>query len=229
MPGDERGARRTSIARAQDNLLRQQQPDGHWCGELMVDSTLCSDYVLFMHWVGEVDEAFQQRCVGAHPEAPAPRRRLEYLLRRSERGERVVLKRTSRSSSRATADAPFMQEARANILRLGGIPRMNTYQQALPGAASGSFPGNICRPFRWRWSSCRIGAFFNIYKMSSWSRAMLMPLAIINHFKPTRELPGDETDPRALSARHGAKDFTLPRDQRFFDLAQFFPAVPITS
>jgi squalene-hopene/tetraprenyl-beta-curcumene cyclase len=29
--------------------------DGHWCGELMVDSTLCSDYVLFMHWLGEVD------------------------------------------------------------------------------------------------------------------------------------------------------------------------------
>ena len=32
------------------------KPDGHWCGELMVDSTLCSDYVLFMHWLGEVDE-----------------------------------------------------------------------------------------------------------------------------------------------------------------------------
>ena len=31
---------------------------------------------------------------------------------------------------------------------------------------------------------------FNIHKMSSWSRAMLIPLAIINHFKPTRELPG---------------------------------------
>ena len=33
------------------------------CGELMVDSTLCSDYVLFMHWVGEVDETLQRRCV----------------------------------------------------------------------------------------------------------------------------------------------------------------------
>ena len=33
---------------------------------------------------------------------------------------------------------------------------------------------------------------FHIYKMSSWSRAMLMPLAIINHFKPTRDLPGEK-------------------------------------
>ena len=37
-----------AILRAQENLLRQQKPDGHWCGELLVDSTLCSDYVVFM-------------------------------------------------------------------------------------------------------------------------------------------------------------------------------------
>src|SRR4029078_404711 len=51
------------ISRAQENLFRQQHPDGHWCGELLVDSTLCSDYILFMHWLGEVDEKLQQRCV----------------------------------------------------------------------------------------------------------------------------------------------------------------------
>src|SRR3954467_10376665 len=53
----------SAISRAQENLLRQQKPDGHWCGELLVDSTLCSDFVLFMHWVGEVDVEMQQRCV----------------------------------------------------------------------------------------------------------------------------------------------------------------------
>src|SRR5437868_13364719 len=52
-----------AIRRAQQNLLRQQRPDGHWCGELLVDSTLCSDYILFMHWLGEVDDPIQQRCV----------------------------------------------------------------------------------------------------------------------------------------------------------------------
>ena len=44
---------------------------------------------------------------------------------------------------------------------------------------------------------------------------MLVPLAIINHFKPTRELPGlkqlHELYP--LGTEH--KDFTLPRDERF--------------
>src|SRR2546427_12895779 len=52
-----------AIARAQENLLRQQKADGHWCGELLVDSTLCSDFILFMHWCGEVDGQMQQRCI----------------------------------------------------------------------------------------------------------------------------------------------------------------------
>src|SRR5580765_2746527 len=51
-----------AIGRAQQNLLRQQREDGHWCGELLVDSTLCSDFVLFMHWLGEIDVSLQERC-----------------------------------------------------------------------------------------------------------------------------------------------------------------------
>jgi squalene-hopene/tetraprenyl-beta-curcumene cyclase len=65
-------------------------------------------------------------------------------------------------------------------------------------------------------------AFFNIYKMSSWSRAMLVPLAIINHFKPTRELPGLQQlhELYPLGTEH--KDFTLERDPRFFAWRNFF-------
>ena len=44
-----------AITAAQGNLLRLQKPDGHWVGELFVDSTLCSDYVAFMHWRGKVN------------------------------------------------------------------------------------------------------------------------------------------------------------------------------
>src|SRR5437868_6623368 len=52
-----------ATGKAQENLFRQQHSDGHWCGELVVDSTLCSDFVLFMHWAGEVDAAMEERCV----------------------------------------------------------------------------------------------------------------------------------------------------------------------
>ena len=70
-------------------------------------------------------------------------------------------------------EAPFMQEARANILRLGGIPQMNTYA-SFTSRCSGNFPGNICPSFRLEMVLLPNWFFFNIYEMSSWSRAMLI-------------------------------------------------------
>ena len=51
---------------------------------------------------------------------------------------------------------------------------------------------------------------------------MLVPLAIINHFKPTRELPGEKQlhELYPLGTEH--KDFRLPRDERFFTWRNLF-------
>ena len=42
-----------------------------------------------------------------------------------------------------------MQEARASVLRLGGIPQMNTYRK-LYLALLGQFPWQYLPTFRWR-------------------------------------------------------------------------------
>src|SRR5256885_8335516 len=128
-----------AITRAQENLLRQQRADGHWCGELIVDSTLCSDYVLFMHWLGEIDDGLQQRCV-------------RHILKRqlADGGWSIYHGGPSEVNASVkayfalklaghSADLPRMREARANILRLGGIPRMNTFSK-LYLALLGQFP-----------------------------------------------------------------------------------------
>ena len=212
---------REAIARARQNLLRQQQPDGHWCGELLVDSTLCSDYVLFMHWVGEINEMLQQRCV-------------RHILKRqlSDGGWNIYYGGPSEVNASVkayfalklaghSADLPFMQEARANILRLGGIPKMNTFSK-LYLALLGQFPWQYLPSIPVEMVLLPKWAPFNLYRMSSWSRAMLIPLAIINHFKPTRELPGMKQlhELYPLGTEH--KDFTLPRDPRFFAWRNLF-------
>jgi squalene-hopene/tetraprenyl-beta-curcumene cyclase len=210
-----------AIGRAQENLFRQQHPDGHWCGELLVDSTLCSDYILFMHWLGEVDDSLQQRCVRHILKRQLPDGGWNIYYDGASEVNASVKAYFALKLAGYSADLRFMQEARANILRLGGIPRMNTFSK-LYLALLGQFPWQylpsipvemILLP---KWSP------FNLYKMSSWSRAMLIPLAIINHFKPTRELPGmkhlHELYP--LGTEH--KDFTLPRDPRFFAWRNFF-------
>src|SRR5438093_280729 len=116
-----------AIRLAQQNLLRLQNPDGYWAGELMVDSTLCSDYVLYMHWASKLDLVLQEKCV-----AHIRRRQL------ADGGWNIYQGGPSEINATVKAyfalklagnlpDAPWMREARAAALRLGGIPRMNTY------------------------------------------------------------------------------------------------------
>jgi squalene-hopene/tetraprenyl-beta-curcumene cyclase len=210
-----------AIALAQDNLLRQQKPDGHWCGELIVDSTLCSDYILFMHWCGEVDAQLQRRCV-------------RHILKRQlqDGGWNIYHGGPSEINASAKAyfalklagcsvDAPFMQEARATIMRLGGIPQMNTFSK-LYLALLGQFPWKYLPAIPVEMVLLPRWAPFHIYKMSSWSRAMLTPLAIINHFKPTRVLPGEKQLHELYPLGTEQSDLRLPRSEPFWTWRNFF-------
>jgi squalene-hopene/tetraprenyl-beta-curcumene cyclase len=177
-----------AIHRAQGNLLRLQHADGSWCGELVADSTLCSDYVLFMHWADDVDAVLEEKCV-----AHIRRRQIAdggwnlYEGGPSDVNASVkayfALKLAGHSP-----DAPWMREARACILRLGGIPRMNTYAK-LYLALLGQFPWKYLPTVPVEIVFFPTWCFFHLYELSSWSRAMLIPLAIVNHHKPTRRLP----------------------------------------
>jgi len=212
---------RLAIQRAQQNLLRLQHPDGYWCGELMVDSTLCSDYILYMHWARKLDPVLEDKCV-----AHIRRRQLTdggwniYEGGPSEINATVkayfALKLAGHSP-----DAPWMREARAAALRLGGIPRMNTYAK-LYLALLGQFPWKYLPAIPVELILLPDWLFFNIYEMSSWSRAMIMPLAILNHLKPTRQLPAEKHLHELYPAGLEHTDLSLARNQKFFSLGNFF-------
>ncbi|MEP6667993.1 MAG: squalene--hopene cyclase [Chthoniobacter sp.] len=180
-----------TIRRAQQNLLRLQHPEGYWCGELFVDSTLCSDYVLFMHWADEIDPVIEEKCV-----AHIRRRQLEdggwniYEGGPSDVNATVKAYFALKLAGHAPTQ-PWMQEARACILRLGGIPKMNTYAK-LYLALLGQFPWQYLPTVPVEIMLMPRWFFFDVYEVSSWSRAMLMPLAILNHYKPTKHLPCDQ-------------------------------------
>ncbi|MDP9186770.1 MAG: squalene--hopene cyclase, partial [Verrucomicrobiota bacterium] len=210
-----------AIGRAQQNLLRQQRPDGHWCGELLVDSTLCSDFMLFMHWLGEIDVSLQERCA-------------RHILKRqlSDGGWNIYFGGPSEINASVkgyfalklagySTDLPFMRRARENILRLGGIPRMNTFSK-LYLALLGQFPWKYLPTIPVEMILLPRWAPFHIYKMSSWSRAMLIPLAIINHFKPTRSLPGNKQLHELYPLGTEQSDLRLPRSERFWTWRNFF-------
>jgi squalene-hopene/tetraprenyl-beta-curcumene cyclase len=211
----------SAIARAQEYLLSIQREDGHWEGELTVDSTLCSDYILYMHWRGAVDEELQAKCA-----AHIRRRQL------SDGGWNIYVGGPSEVNASAKAyfalklagdspNAAWMREARANVLRLGGIPAMNTYAK-LYLALLGQFPWKFLPTIPPEAFLFPNWFFFNIYEMSSWSRAMLAPLAILNHFKPVRHLPASVALHELYPAGLENTDLSLKREPRFPSWRNFF-------
>src|SRR5262249_56140901 len=68
----------------------------------------------------------------------------------------------------------------------------------------------------------RSGGPFQVYKMWSWSGAMLMPLAIISHFKPTRILPGEKQLHELYPLGTEQADLRLPRSEKFWTWRNFF-------
>lgn len=211
----------TGIRLAQQNLLRLQNPEGYWAGELIVDSTLCSDYILYMHWADAVDPVLQEKCL-----AHIRRRQLPdggwniYEGGPSEINASVKAYFALKLAGHQP-NAPWMHEARATILRLGGIPQMNTYAK-LYLALLGQFPWKYLPTIPVETVLFPNWLFFNIYEMSSWSRAMLMPLAIINHFKPTRQLPAQMHLHELYPVGTEQKDFSLPHDERLLTWRNFF-------
>ena len=87
-----------------------------------------------------------------------------------------------------TADHPALQRARKKILEMGGVTEVNTFTKiylcffgqydydAVP-----AIPPEIVLFPNWFW--------FNIYEISSWSRAILVPLSICYAKKPFKKIP----------------------------------------
>ena len=210
-----------AIRLAQSNLLRLQNPDGHWAGELIVDSTLCSDYILFMHWAGKVDSVLQEKCV-THIRS----RQLEDGGWNIYYGGPSEVNATVKAyfALKLAGDSPqasWMERGHATALRLGGIPRMNTYAKlylALLGQFSWeklpTIPVEMVLLPNW--------FPFSLYRISSWSRAMIVPLAILNHLRPTRHLHPDLQIRELLPADTDEADLTPRPDRQWFTLRNLF-------
>ena len=179
-----------AIQRSQDYLLSEQKPEGYWVGELLVDVTLVADMVVFYHWWGKVDAEFERTSINhifgkqladggwnIYPNGPAE-------------VNATIKAYLALKLAGVPVNEPRMLQARAMVNALGGVPRMNTFSKlylALIGLVGWNHVPTIpCEVLL-------IGKWFhvNFWEMSNWSRAMLIPLAIINHFRPTRKLSKD--------------------------------------
>ncbi len=177
-----------AINRATRHLLSLQAPEGYWVGELEADSTLESDYIFFLYIVGQFD--------------PVRVAKLANYIRRKQlsdggwniyHGGPSELNATVKAyvALKLAGDSPeasHMVEARRRIHDLGGLEQTNSYTRfylALGGAVKWkhvpAIPPELMLPPSW--------FFFNVYSLSSWTRAIVVPLTILYSIRPHWPLP----------------------------------------
>jgi hypothetical protein len=151
----------------------------------MFDSTLVSDMVAYHHWDGSVDPEWQRKAVNHILSMQLPDGGWNIYYGGPSEVNATIKAYLALKLVGVPVTDPRMLKAREVALHLGGVPRMNTFSK-LYLALIGLFPWEYVPTI-----PCEvllIGKWFhvNIWEMSNWSRAMLVPLSIINHYKPTR-------------------------------------------
>jgi squalene-hopene/tetraprenyl-beta-curcumene cyclase len=209
----------TAIEQSQAFLLHEQKQEGYWIGELMVDATLVADTIAYQHWAGKVDQEWQRKAVNHILSMQTPDGGWNIYHGGPPEVNATIKAYLALKLAGVPVTDPRMLKAREVALNLGGVPRMNTFSK-LYLALVGLFPWDYVPTI-----PCEvilIGKWFhvNFHEMSSWTRSMLVPLAIINHFKPTRKVHVnlDELYPEGIHER----DLALAPDPQFFTWRNFF-------
>ena len=180
------------IESATAQLLSQQAVDGYWCGELEADSTLSSDYILYLHVLGDTARVPKlAEHIRRHQLADGGWNIYEGGPAELNATVKAYLALTLAGDS---SDAPHLVRARRRVHALGGLERTNSFTRfylALVGAVGwdlvpAALPELVILP---SWF------VLNLYRMSSWTRAIVVPLTILYAVKPrSAHLPRAHVD-----------------------------------
>lgn len=178
---------------ASQKLLSLQHAEGYWCGDLTADATLESDYVLLELWLHPPEGG-----VWNPPTASRIAKAIRSIRDRQlpdggwniYEGGPSEVNATARAYvamklTGTPADDPAMRKARSRVLALGGLQACNSYtkinlslfglypRQYVPSVPPEIMlvPGNV------------------IYEMSSWTRAIVVPLSIVQALTTARPVP----------------------------------------
>lgn len=212
-PVDDLGVRaEEAVEAACDYLLNRQTSEGYWVGEAEGDTTLESDYVLLQLWLHQPDDEGRWN--------PPTRTLVDAACRRiadkqlEDGGWNIYPRGPANISASVKAytalklggydeNGERLRRAAARIVALGGVEAANSYTKLylsyfdLYGRSDvPSIPPEIfLLPTEHR---------FSIYSMSSWSRAMLAPLSILDATRARRQVPTAFSLDELYSGRHAA-------------------------
>ena len=180
-----------AISRSREFVLSLQHPDGYWCGELEADSMLEADYIFLHKLLDSGDPGRLQRALN------------EMMRFQNEDGSWSIYPGGPGNISLSVkcyfsaklmgipASEPRLVKCKEWVLANGGVVACNTFTKMYLCAmgqydydAVPAIPPEIVLFPNW--------FYFNIYEISSWSRSILVPLAIIYAKKPFKKIPAEQ-------------------------------------
>jgi len=177
-----------SVERGVRHLLSLQDEKGYWQGELEADTTLESDYIYYLHVLGKAEPARIEKLANY-----VRRRQLPDGGWNIYPGGPSELNATCKAyfALKLAGDSPddgHLVKAREALHRLGGLAFSNSYVRfymALVGAVGWelvpAIPPELMLLPNW--------FYINLYEMSSWTRGIVVPMAILCALRPDWRLP----------------------------------------
>jgi len=177
-----------AIERGANHLLSLQADSGYWVGELEADTTLESDYIYFLHILGKADPARIAKLANYVRQRQLPDGGWSIYPGGPSELNATCKAYFALKLAGDAQDSPHLAQARAAVHRLGGLERTNSYVRfylALVGAVGWDLvpailPELMLLP---NWF------YLNIYEMSSWTRGIVIPMAILSAVRPDWRLP----------------------------------------
>jgi len=176
------------ISTSAKGLAERQNKDGHWLFELEADATIPAEYIMFMHYMDEIDTELQEKiCVYLrriqNDEGGWP------LFHEGDTDISATIKGYyALKLAGENINAPHMTNARERVLELGGAERSNVFTRyalclfgEAPWKAAPVMPVEVMLMPDW--------FPVTIYKMSYWSRTVVTPLLVLAALKPVARNP----------------------------------------
>jgi len=203
-----------SIAAASAAILKTQNADGHWVYELEADSTIPSEYILLLHFLGETPDPELERKIGV------------YLRRVQQKDGGWPLFYGGPADISATVkayfalkmigdspDAPHMARARETVLKMGGAGKANVFTRmtlALYGEIDWKYTPTVPPEL------LLLPLWFPVHlaKMSYWARTVMVPLMVLAAKKPKAKNPRDVHIPELFAP--GSPFFCRAPQQKVF-------------
>ncbi len=179
---------REAIRRCQEFFFSQQNEDGHWRAELEGDALLEGEAVILLTFLGQEDSILAKKLAN------------HLLLTQSQTGGWPMFTGGEDSITNTVKayfalkltghplNAPYMQRAREAVMRMGGADRINSFTRFYL-ALLGQIPYEQCPAVPPELILLPKWFPINMYAVSSWTRTIIAPLAIVSALRPVRHLP----------------------------------------